>query len=34
MRCQSNLNELNTSDSEYKVLIENAFKHLENFKQT
>ena len=25
---------LNTSDSEYKGLIENAFLHLENFKQT
>ena len=25
---------LNTSDSEYKGLIENAFSHLENFKQT
>ena len=30
----SNLNGLNTSDSEYKGLIENAFQHLENFKQT
>ncbi len=30
----SSLNELNTSDSEYKELIENAFQHLENFKQT
>ena len=30
----SNLNGLNTSDSEYKGLIENAFLHLENFKQT
>jgi hypothetical protein len=28
------LNGLNTSDSEYKGLIENAFQHLENFKQT
>ena len=30
----SSLNGLNTSDSEYKGLIENAFQHLENFKQT
>ena len=30
----SNLNALNISDSEYKGLIENAFQHLENFKQT
>ncbi|MDA9335480.1 hypothetical protein N9Q89_04960 [Flavobacteriaceae bacterium] len=30
----SSLNGLNTSDSEYKCLIENAFQHLENFKQT
>ena len=30
----SNLNGLKTSDSEYKGLIENAFQHLENFKQT
>ena len=29
----SNLNALNISDSEYKGLIENAFLHLENFKQ-
>ena len=28
------MNGLNTSDSEYKGLIENAFQHLENFKQT
>ena len=28
----SSLNGLNTSDSEYKGLIENAFQHLENFK--
>jgi len=30
----SNLNGLNTSDSEYKGLIEDAFQHLENFRQT
>ena len=30
----SSLNGLNTSDSEYKGLIKNAFQHLENFKQT
>ena len=28
------MNGLNSSDSEYKGLIENAFQHLENFKQT
>ena len=28
------MNGLNTSDSEYKGLIENAFQHLDNFKQT
>ena len=28
------MNRINTSDSEYKGLIENAFQHLENFKQT
>ena len=30
----TNLNMLNNSDSEYMNLIENAFQHLENFKQT
>ena len=30
----SSLNGLNTTDSEYKGLIENAFKHLENFRQS
>ena len=30
----TSLHGLNTSDSEYKGLIENAFLHLENFKQT
>jgi hypothetical protein len=30
----SNLNGLNISDSECRGLIENAFHHLENFKQT
>ena len=30
----ANINALNTSDSEYMGLVENAFHHLENFKQT
>jgi hypothetical protein len=30
----SNINNLNTSNSEYKGLIEKAFNHLENFRQT
>ena len=30
----SSLNGLNTTDSEYKGLIENAFNHLENFRQS
>jgi len=30
----SNLKNLNTTKSEYKGLIENAFQHLENFRQT
>jgi site-specific DNA recombinase len=30
----SNLKNLNTTNSEYKGLIENAFNHLENFRQT
>ena len=30
----ANINALNTSGSEYMVLVENAFHHLENFKQT
>ena len=30
----TNLNMLNNPDSEYMNLIENAFQHLENFKQT
>ena len=30
----ANIYALNTSDSEYMGLVENAFHHLENFKQT
>jgi hypothetical protein len=30
----SNIKNLNTTNSEYKGLIENAFNHLENFRQT
>ena len=30
----SSLNGLNTTDSEYKGLIENAFNHLEDFRQS
>ena len=30
----ANIHALNTSDSEYMGLVENAFHHLENFKQT
>ena len=30
----ANINALNTSDSEYMGLVENAFHQLENFKQT